>query len=394
MVNSYQTRRRMLQIIGAAGASSVAVGSAAANEGSSDGCEVEELDAGLDHAWGIAFLPDNRLLVTEREGRLNRIDRDTGSVETIDGTPEVYDQGQGGLLDVTLHPDFSNEPWVYLTYAATDEEGDSATHLGRGRLDRNSTRLEEFEELFVAEPFIYSEQHFGSRIVFQKGELYMTTADRFLKDFGPDHVSQDTSNELGATLRVNPDGSIPDDNPFTDDSDTADAIYSYGHRNVQAMTVHPETGEIWQAEHGEEDGDEINIVEKGGNHGWPVATYACKYGTEVPIGDLPHERDDTVDPIYYWECPDPDGGFPPSGATFYDGEAFPEWQGDLFVGNIFQEYLGRFSVDGRDVEELDPLLADYGQRIRDVAVAPDTGYLYVLLDEEDAPVVRIVPESD
>lgn len=213
-----------------------------------------------------------------------------------------------------------------------------------------------------------------------------------MKDFGPDHVSQDTSNELGATLRLNPDGSIPDDNPFTDDSDTADAIYSYGHRNVQAMTVHPETGEIWQAEHGEEDGDEINIIEEGGNHGWPVATYACKYGTEVPIGDPPHERDDTVDPVYYWECPDPDGGFAPSGATFYDGEAFPDWQGDLFVGNIFQEYLGRFSVDGQDVEELDPLLADYGQRIRDVEVAPDTGYLYVLLDEEDAPVVRIVPE--
>lgn len=384
----------MLQTIGAAGASSLAVGSASASEDSSNEYEIEELDAGFDHAWGIAFLPNDQILVTEREGRLNRIDWDTGTCEVIDGTPEVYDQGQGGLLDVTPHPDFSNEPWVYLTYAAINEEGDSATHLGRGRLDRGSTRLEDFEELFVAEPFIYSEGHFGSRILFREGELYMTTADREQKDFGEDHVGQDTTNELSSTLRLSPDGSVPSDNPFVDDADVADAVYSYGHRNVQAMVIHHETGEIWQADHGEEDGDGIYIIEEGGNYGWPITHYGCKYGTEVPVGDLPHERDDVVDPVYYWECPDPDGGFPPSGATFYDGEAFPNWQGDLFVGNIFGEYLGRFSVDDRNVEEVDPLLVDYGQRVRDVEVAPDTGYLYVLFDEENAPVVRVVPESD
>jgi hypothetical protein len=381
----------VLQIAGAAGASGVAIGSAGADPNGPDGYEIEELDAGLDHAWGIAFLPDDRLLVTERDGRLNCIDRDDGTVETIDGTPEVYVHGQGGLLDVTLHPDFETEPWVYLTYAAINEEGDSTTHLGRGRFERGSGRLEGFEELFVAEPFIYSENHFGSRILFHEGALYMTVGDRDRKDFGPDHVAQDTSNALGATLRFAPDGSIPEDNPFVGD-DAHDAIYSYGHRNVQAMTVHPKTGELWQAEHGEEDGDEINIIEEGSNYGWPLAHYGCKYGTEVPVGDLPHEREDVVNPVYYWECPDPDGGFPPSGATFYDGEAFPDWRGDLFVGNIFREYLGRFTVDGRDVEEVDPLLADYGQRVRDVAVAPDTGHLYVLFDEEDAPVVRLVPE--
>lgn len=396
MTNTYQTRRRVLQTIGAAGASSIAIGSASADTSESEGYRIEELDAGLENPWGIAFLPDDsQVLVTEREGQLHLIDRDDGTAEALGGTPEVYAEGQGGLLDVTLHPDFADEPWVYLTYAVENDDGETATRLGRGQLDTDDGELAEFEELFTVEPFIDSDGHFGSRIRFgEDGMLYMTTGDRQQKDFGDDHVSQDTTNELGATLRLGPDGSIPEDNPFVDDEDVTDAIYSYGHRNAQAMTVHPETGAIWQGEHGEEDGDEINVIEEGGNHGWPIAHYGCEYDTETPVGDLPHERDDTVNPVYYWECPDPDGGFPPSGMTFYDGDAFPDWQGDLFMGNIAGEYLGRFSVDGEAVEEVDPLLADCGWRIRDVAVAPDTGHLYVLLDEEDAPIVRVVPESD
>jgi glucose/arabinose dehydrogenase len=394
MVDTNQTRRRMLQIIGAVSASSVTIGSVSAEKSESSGYELEELDAGLSHPWGIAFLPDDSsVLVTEREGRLNLIDREDGAVEVIDGTPEVYAEGQGGLLDVTLHPDFPDESWVYLTYAVVNDDGESATQLGRGQLDIEDGELAAFEELFTVEPFIEDDGHFGSRISFgDDGMLYMTTGDRQRKDFGDDHVSQDTTNELGATLRLAPDGSIPDDNPFVDDEDVVDAIYSYGHRNIQAMTIHPETREIWQGEHGEEDGDEINVIEAGGNYGWPVATYGCEYETEIPVGDLPHEREDTLNPVYYWECPHPTDGFPPSGMTFYDGEAFPDWQGDLLMGNIFGEYLGRFSVDGRNVEEIDPLLANCGWRIRDVEVAPDTGHLYVLLDEEDAPIVRIVPE--
>jgi hypothetical protein len=356
-----------------------------------EGFEVEEVADGFAHPWALAFVPDDsRMLVTEREGTLNLLDRDDGSVEEVDGTPEVYAEGQGGLLDAALHPDFPEEPWVYLTYSAANDDGESATHLGRGRLDLDETRLEGFEALFVAEPFVESSGHFGSRVVVHEGALYVTTGDRQFKDFGPDHVSQDTTNELGATLRLAPDGSVPEDNPFVDDPDVRDAIYSYGHRNVQAMTVHPETDELWQAEHGEEDGDEINVVEGGGNHGWPVAHYGCEYGTDDPVGDQPHEREDTVTPVYYWECTS--GGFPPSGMTFCDGGAFPDWEGDLFVGNLAGEYLGRFTVDGRDVEEDDPLLADRGWRIRDVAVAPDTGHLYVAVDDGDAPVARLTPE--
>ncbi|MFC6903736.1 PQQ-dependent sugar dehydrogenase [Halalkalicoccus tibetensis] len=392
MRDNKQTRRRVLQAVGAMGASSITIGSATAEEGESTGYEVERLDAGLDHAWGIAFLPDDaRILVTEREGRLNRVDRDDGSVETIDGVPEVHAEDQGGLLDVAVHPDYPGEPWVYLTYSAPGEGEESTTRLGRGRLDPDGDALEGFEVLHTVEPFDDSTMHYGSRIAFdEECRLYMSVGDRRFTEFGPDHVSQDTTNDIGTTLRFEPDGSAPEDNPLVDDEEASDAIYSYGHRNVQAMAFHPETGELWQGEHGEEAGDEINVIEAGGNYGWPVAHYGCEYETEIPVGDLPHEREDTVDPVYYWECPD--DGFPPSGATFYDGDAFPEWQGDLLMGNIFWEYLGRFSVDGHEVQEVDPLLADCGWRIRDVEVAPDTGHIYVLLDEEDAPVVRIVPE--
>lgn len=355
-----------------------------------DGIGVETVAEGLAHPWGLAFLPgESGMLVTEREGELTLLDRDDGATGTVEGTPEVDATGQGGLLDVALHPDFGEEPWVYLTYAAGNDAGESTTHLGRGLLDADVGRLEGFEELYVAEPFVDSNGHFGSRVVFDDDALYVTVGDRQSKEFGPDHLSQDTTNDLGATLRLAPDGSVPEDNPSIDE-EASDAIYSYGHRNVQAMAFHPETDELWQAEHGEEDGDEINVVEAGGNHGWPVAHYGCEYGTDEPVGDLPHEREDVVTPVHYWECGS--GGFPPSGAAFYDGDAFPDWRGDLFVGNLAGQYLGRFVVDGREVEEADPLLSDRGWRIRDVAVAPDTGHLYVAVDDADAPIVRLVPE--
>nr|WP_240729930.1 PQQ-dependent sugar dehydrogenase [Halalkalirubrum salinum] len=347
---------------------------------------------GLENPWSIAFLPDDpRILVTERPGRLLAVDREDGTTESIDGVPDVYAAGQGGLLDVEIHPAFPDEPWVYLTYAARNEAGDTATHLCRGQLDRDSWELGDVSVLHVAEPFVDSTAHYGSRIAFGSDEMvYMTTGDRQFKNFGPDHVSQDLTNELGATLRLEPDGSIPDNNPFVDDSDARDSIYSYGHRNAQGMAVHPETGDLWQSEHGENDGDSIRIIERGGNYGWPIATYACTYDSGEPIGVDPHERDDIVDPVYYWPCES--GGFPPAGMAFYDGEAFPEWQGDLFVGNLAGQELGHFAIEGRSVTPLDPILTDRGWRVRAVEVDPDAGHLYVAVDDADAPIVRLIPE--
>ncbi|RQH03473.1 PQQ-dependent sugar dehydrogenase [Natrarchaeobius oligotrophus] len=393
--NRGPTRRAFLQS-GVAVGSLVPAGCVTPLSGPSDPDEfdLETVVDGLSQPWGLAFLPDDaRLLVTELEGRLTVVDREGGSSAAVDGVPTVHDAGQGGLLDVAVHPEFPDEPWIYLTYAASNDDGESTTHLGRGELDREEGVLEEFEVLYVAEPFVDSDGHYGSRVVFDDdGTLYATVGDRQLDDFGPDHVSQDPTNDLGTTLRLEADGSVPEDNPFDDDAEAGDAIFSYGHRNAQGMTVHPETGEIWQSEHGEQDGDEINVLEAGGNYGWPIAGYDCEYGTADPIGDEPHEREDVVDPVYYWECTS--GGFPPAGATFYDGDAFPDWRGDLFVGNLAGQYLGRFNVDGGDVEELDPLLADRGWRVRDVAAAPDTGALYVAVDADDAPVVRLVPPAD
>ena len=292
---------------------------------------------------------------------------------------------------MTLHPEFPAEPWVYLTYSATNGNGETTTHLGRGRLEEGSAEFRSFETLHAAEPFIAENGHYGSRVVFgDDGAAYLTVGDRQFKDFGPEHVSQDTTNELGATLRLEPDGTIPADNPFLGDPDVVDSIFSYGHRNAQGMTVHPETGELWQSEHGEQDGDEINVVEGGRNYGWPVTHYGCTYSGGDPIGEQPHERDDVADPVYYWECNS--GGFPPSGATFYTGDVFPEWYGDLFVGNLAGGYLGRFSVEGRDVAELGPLLEGYGWRIRDVENEPETGHLYVAVDGPTGPLVRLVPE--
>lgn len=361
---------------------------------------VETVADGFSHPWGIEFVPDSpQLLVTEREGSLSLLNYEDGTVETVTGTPEVLVAGQGGLLDVAVHPDFPAESWVYLTYATANDRNDSATALGRGSLDPDGAVLSAFERLHVATPFVDSRGHFGSRVVFGPDEMvYLTTGDRQFKNFGPGHVSQDTTNELGATLRLTPEGSVPEDNPFVEYPDIVDSIFTYGHRNAQGMTVHPDTGDIWQSEHGEQDGDELNIIREGANYGWPVTHYGCEYGSDEPVGEHPHEREDVTDPVYYWECNT--GGFPPAGMAFYDGDAFPDLQGDLFVGNLAGAYLGWFTVadpagddpDAVGVTARDPVLADRGWRIRDVAVAPETGHLYVAVDSGTAPIVRLVPE--
>ncbi len=382
------------QYLSAAGVSIVGLAGCSGSDSeppveATDDVSVGTVIDGLSHPWALAVLPDDfRFVVTERDmGRLSLIDREDGSRTQLSGVPDVDSAGQGGLLDVAPHPEFSTEPWLYLTYSAANDDGETTTQLSRGRLNREDNAIVDLEVLHRAEPFVDRSNHYGSRVTFGPDRmLYMTVGDRQFKDFGPDHVSQDLTNDLGTVLRFEPDGSIPEDNPFVDDSEARDGIYSYGLRNTQGLTVHPETGDLWASDHGERDGDELVIIEEGGNHGWPIAHYGCRYGTNTGVGDRPDERDDVVDPVYYWECGS--GGFPPAGMTFYQG-SHTAWQGDLFVGNLAGAYLGRFRVEGRQLEEIEPLLADEDWRIRDVVSPPDSDALFVAVDADAAPILRL-----
>lgn len=375
-------------------AAAIALPGAHAQEGPS--YEIETVAEGFDNAWGMAFLPDDgRLLVSERPGRLKLVDRESGEVQEISGLPQIHAQGQGGLLDIALYPDFAEENWLYMAWAGTNEEGRSSTFVGRARLDVDALELGDVEELFVAEPFDDAGRgHYGSRLAFDgDNRLYFSVGDRQSKDFGPEHYAQDLSGDLGKIHRLEADGSVPADNPFVDVEEARDTIWSYGHRNPQGLAFHPETGELWENEHGENNGDEINIIQGGANFGWPIATWGVDYRTGQRFAPTPPEVADTVDPVYWWE-PDHPEGFPPSGLTFYDGGAFPDWQGNMFMGNLRHQYLGRFSIDGTEVEMEERLLDGEGWRIRDVAVGPDNGYLYVLIDDANAPLVRLVPAGD
>lgn len=371
----------------------ICVPGAHAQEGSS--YDVETVAEGFDNAWGMAFLPDGGLLVSERPGRLKLVDRESGEVQEIAGLPDIHAQGQGGLLDIALYPDFEEENWLYMAWAGTNDEGRSSTFIGRARLDVDALELSDLEELFIAEPFDDAGRgHYGSRLAFDgDNRLYFSVGDRQSKDFGPEHYAQDLSGDLGKIHRIEADGSVPADNPFVDVEEARDTIWSYGHRNPQGLAFDPETGELWENEHGENNGDEINIIQGGGNFGWPIATWGVDYRTGERFAPTPPEVADTVDPVYWWE-PDHPEGFPPSGLTFYEGDAFADWQGNMFMGNLRHQYLGRFSINGTEVEMEERLLDGRGWRIRDVAVGPDNGYLYVLIDDTDAPLVRLVPAGD
>jgi aldose sugar dehydrogenase len=337
---------------------------------------VETLAEGFEHPWAMAFLPDGRVLVTERPGRLNLVDLETGARVRVGGLPDIFAQGQGGLLDVALHPQFAATALVYLSYSATGSGG-SALHVGRGRLE--AEQLVEFEVLHVATPFVDSEHHYGSRLAFDSvGHLYVTVGDRRERD-----RAQELDDQNGATLRLTADGEIPADNPFVG-RDGDDAIYSYGHRNSQGMVVHPQTGRIWQNEHGPLGGDEINVIEAGGNYGWPLTSLGREYDDESPIG--PDSLEGTEAPIYHWQ-----DSMGPSGMTFYTGEAFPRWYGNLFMGALAERNLVRLIVQGEEVVSEERLLEDRDWRVRDVRTGPD-GYLYLLIDADEAPLVRLVPD--
>lgn len=355
--------------------------------------EIEKIVEGLENPWSIEFIENTALiLATEKSGELAIINETEGSKNYLENIPEVDHSGQGGLLDITTHENFSKNNKIFLTYTDDNEEG-IATHLGKATLNIEDQTLEDFETIHVAEPFVEGGLHFGSRLIMDEGYVYFTVGDRGDKDFGPNHHSQNTSNELGTTLRVDEEGNIPETNPFIQNDSIKDSIYAYGQRNSQGMTINPETQEIWQSEHGEQDGDEINILEKGGNYGWPITHYGCTYATGSEIGEQPHEREDVVNPVYYWECNT--GGFPPAGMTFYYGE-YEEWQGNLFIGNLAGQFLGQFQVEHTEnnvnVENKASLLTDQDWRIRDVENKGN--YLYAIVDDESAPLIKIKPEME
>ncbi|MEX0900983.1 MAG: PQQ-dependent sugar dehydrogenase [Gammaproteobacteria bacterium] len=332
---------------------------------------------GLEHPWSVAFLPGGDLLVTERPGRL-RLVRDGALVgQPVAGTPAVVAQNQGGLLDVVLHPAFAENGFVYLTYAAACEDG-ATTAVGRGVWKDGA--LEGFTELFRADACAPGGRHHGSRLVFDRdGYLFMTVGERGRPDW-----AQDKANNAGATLRLHDDGTIPDDNPFVG-RDGHDANWTWGNRNPQGMAVHPATGEIWQHEHGPRGGDEINIVRKGANYGWPQVTFGREYSgatiTEV------RTRDDIEPPLKQWTP-----SIAPSGLAIYGGGAFPEWRHDLFVGALSHQHLARVRFEeGREVAS-EKLLEGIG-RVRDVKVGPD-GFIYLAIDARDGRVVRLEPADD
>jgi aldose sugar dehydrogenase len=333
---------------------------------------------GLEHPWGMAFLPGGEILITERPGRL-RLVRDGGlEPAPIAGVPEVYASGQGGLLDVALDPGFASNRVIYLSYAASGEGGNS-TRVARATLGEG--RLEDLAVIFTAEPLVRASKHFGSRLAFDaEGHLFITVGER-----GQGDRAQDLGQDNGKVIRLDPDGSVPEDNPFVGTAGARSEIFSYGHRNPQGMAIHPQTGVPWLNEHGARGGDEVNVVRPGVNYGWPVITYGIDY-SGAPIGEGTH-KEGMAQPIHYWVP-----SIAPGGMAFYDGAAFPEWRGDLFVGALKAELLVRLELDGERVVAEERLLDGALGRIRDIEVGPDE-FLYLLTDEGDGGLYRLEPAA-
>ena len=328
----------------------------------------------LQNPWSVVFLPDGRLLVSERPGRLNLLD--DGRIVTVDGLPQIDAGGQGGLLDVILHPDYRDNGWIYLAYSAGGGRS-RGTRIARARLQ--DQRLVEVEELFRMDNGSGAGVHFGSRMVFLPDRTLLFT----IGDRGDRDRAQSLREHAGKTLRINDDGSIPADNPFVGRRDALPEIYTYGNRNAQGMALEPASGLVWQHEHGPRGGDEVNIIEAGRNYGWPAITYGREYsGGEVsPLTEAPGMEQ----PVIYWVP-----SIAPSGISFYNGEVFDDWRGDIFVGALAGQHLRRLVVDGRQIVHQEVLLKGQLGRIRDVREGPD-GYLYLLTDARNGALLRLEP---
>jgi aldose sugar dehydrogenase len=335
---------------------------------------------GLVNPWGLAFLPDGRMLVTERPGRMRIVGVDGRPGSPLAGLPPVDAGGQGGLLDVALDPDFARNRLVYWSYAEPGEGRTNGTAVARGRLEPD--RLADVQVIFRQHPKVAGGLHFGSRLVFAPdGRLFVTLGDRFSRK----EDAQTLDNHLGKIVRIEPDGKVPADNPFVDRAGALPEIWSYGHRNVQGAAIHPVTGELWITEHGPQGGDELNRVQRGGNFGWPLVTYGRNYGTGTRIGEEGPKPGIEM-PVRFWVPT----SIAPSGVVFLTTERYPGWKGDLVLGALRGEALWRLQLDGPRVVAEQRLLANLRERIRQVRQGPD-GYLYVLTDSADGRILRLLP---
>ncbi len=331
---------------------------------------------GLSIPWGFVFLPDNSMLINEKEGKI--IHFKDGVKKEVQQVPEVYNRGQGGLLDIALHPNYKENGWIYMTYASSEGKGDGGhTAVMRAKLDNNS--LINKELLYKATPNSTKGQHFGSRIVFDNdGYLYFTIGERGDRDVNP----QDITRDGGKVYRLNDDGSIPEDNPFVNEPNAKKAIYSYGHRNPQGMVLHPETGKIWVHEHGPKGGDEINIIKKGANYGWPVVSFGVNYsGTSFTDKT---EQEGMEPPIHYW-----DPSIAPSGMAFITSDNYPDWKGNLMVGSLKFSYMDKVVLKDEKVIKEERFLDGLG-RVRTINQGRD-GYIYVGI--ENLGIVKLLPKK-
>jgi glucose/arabinose dehydrogenase len=348
----------------------------------SSALKVEVLQTKLDHPWSLAFLPDNRgILVTLRGGQLRLWQPGEGLSDPLTGVPKVWAQGQGGLLDVVLAPDFERSRRVWLSFAEADHEGKAGTAVGYGRLSDDLKHLQGFQTVFRQMPKLSTGNHFGGRMVFDgKGYLFIGLGENNQRS-----TAQDLDKLQGKVVRLTDEGKMPPDNPFVNRTDARPEIWSYGIRNPQGMAMNPWSDALWLNEHGPRGGDEINIPEKGKNYGWPIATWGINYsGLKIPEakGEI---VEGTEQPVFYWEKSPA-----VSGMAFYDRDTFAQWQHKLFIGALKDQDVIVLSVKGNQVTEDGRILRERGQRIRDVRVGPD-GYLYVLTDESDGQLLKVSP---
>lgn len=333
---------------------------------------------GLEYPWSVAFLPDGRMLVTERAGRLRLVGQDLRlDPKPIAGLPDVVATGQGGLFDVVLHPEHAQNGWIYWAYNAPGAGG-WGTALARGKLQ--GSRMTEVQVLFSMKPKTRSSQHFGGRIVFDKaGMLYLTLGDR-----GDKERAQKLDDHAGSVIRLHDDGRVPVDNPFAKRVDALPEKFTLGNRNMQGAALHPRTGELWSHEHGPQGGDEVNVMRSGLNYGWPVITYGVNYGFGTRIGEG-QTKPGMVQPLHLWVP-----SIAPSGMAFVSGSKFPKWTGDLLVGALRDQMLVRLELDGEKVVREERLLQGIVGRIRDVRMGPD-GLVYLLTDDNEGALLRLEP---